>query len=300
MPKIAYKKTRMRADSFALVEKCNAIIADYTSQGLRLTLRQLYYQLVAANIIPNKTESYDKLGDVIGQARLGGLIDWLAVEDRTRNLKNSSHWSDPSNIIDACERSYQLDRWRDQEYRVEVWVEKEALAGVVDQIVSPLDVPYMACRGYMSLSEMWEASQRLLRHCQNGQKILILHLGDHDPSGIDMSRDIEDRLNMFGCGELEFKRIALNMPQVRQFRPPPNPAKTTDARFKKYQEEFGEESWELDALKPTTLRKLITEEVMKVRDEKKWKKMLESEENDKVLLKNVSERWSDVCDFLED
>ena len=163
--------------------------------------------------------------------------------------------------------------WSNQPYRVEVWVEKDALVGVVEQACNPLDVNYVSCRGYMSQSEMWKAGMRYRYYHSQGQKVILIHLGDHDPSGIDMTRDIDDRLDIFTnpnlldcASKFEVHRIALNMDQIDEYNPPPNPAKLTDSRALGYVQEYGFSSWELDALEPKVLTELITKKVIKYRD----------------------------------
>ena len=239
MPKIQYISKRFRDSSLQIIAHANSIIEEYQAQGYDLTLRQLYYQFVSHDLIPNLQSEYNKLGSIINDGRLSGLIDWETIVDRTRNVCSNSHWQSPKEIIDACAKQYEIDKWKDQPYRVEVWIEKDALVGVIEGICTELDIPYFSCRGYVSQSEMWSASQRLLQHIRCDQEIKILHLGDHDPSGIDMTRDIEDRLRLFMEEELPIDfnevvtvhRIALNYDQIRQYNPPPNPAKTTDSRF---------------------------------------------------------------------
>ena len=132
-----------------------------------------------------------------------------------------------------------------------------------------------------------------------GQKIVILHLGDHDPSGIDMSRDIRDRLKIFGV-KVEFERLALNMDQVTEYNPPPNPAKVTDSRFKGYQDLYGDESWELDALDPAVLVSLIQDNIADYRDEAAWAETLVREEEAKARLRKAAKHWDDLSDTLDD
>ncbi|MCB8818673.1 hypothetical protein [Desulfosporosinus shakirovi] len=256
MPKIEYISKSFGADRLALIDRINSVIDDYSAQGYSLTLRQVYYQMVARAIIPNNERSYKNLGTLISDARLAGAIDWNAIEDRTRNLKGKSHWTTPGNMIDSAAYSYHLDHWKGQSNYVEVWVEKDALVGIVGQICGELDVSFFSCRGYVSQSEMWGAARRLKRRQDNGQQIVLLHLGDHDPSGRDMSRDIQDRLITFETYGIEFHRLALNMNQIEQYDPPPNPTKLTDSRATKYIDEFGHECWELDALEPHVISDL--------------------------------------------
>jgi len=294
MPKIAYLKKNFRAESLALIQRINGVIEDYDAQGYSLTLRQVYYQMVARDIIPNNERSYKNLGSLINDARLAGLIDWHAIEDRTRNLRGRSHWEKPGDVIDSAAYSYHLDYWEGQENYVEVWVEKDALVGIVGQICNKLDVNYFSCRGYVSQSEMWSAAQRLLRRKKKGQNIVLLHLGDHDPSGIDMSRDIQDRNSLFDNLCLEFHRLALNMDQIEQYGPPPNPTKLTDSRATGYIRDYGHECWELDALEPSVISDLIERNVLLYRDETPYLAVKRREDEEKDRLREIARYWEDI------
>lgn len=296
MPKICYVEKKFRSDSLTLIDKINVVIEEYEEQGYFLTLRQCYYQLVARGIIPNNERSYKNTGNLINDARLAGLIDWNSIEDRTRNLQKLSHWDNPQSIIESASYQYRKDIWEDQDYYVEVWVEKEALANVVGRVANELDVPYFCCRGYVSQSEMWSASQRLMRKQNDGKYCAIIHLGDHDPSGIDMSRDIEERLLLFGVdeNEFEFRRIALNMEQIEEFNPPPNPAKLTDSRCGKYISQYGDESWELDALEPKVIHRLITNNVMEFCNEYVVTVVKDRVEKEKAVMNAVANDWDKI------
>lgn len=277
MPKICYVEKNFRASSLEIIERANAIIAEYAALGFDLTLRQLYYQFVSRDWLANKDTEYDRLGALISDARLAGLIDWNAITDRTRNLRQLSAWDSPAAIIDAAAQGYHIDLWRSQPYYVEVWVEKDALIGVIARSCERWDVPYFSCRGYTSQSEMWVAARRLALRQQGGRVPLVIHLGDHDPSGLDMTRDIEARLSAFvahdlGRSRVVIDRIALNMDQVEQYNPPPNPAKLTDARAAGYIEEHGESSWELDALRPDVIDDLIETAILDVLDMKRYER----------------------------
>lgn len=297
MPKIAYIEKAFRPDSLDMIATCNRIITDYLAQGYDLTLRQLYYQLVARDIIENSDRSYKRLGDLVNNARLAGMVDWHHITDRTRNLRENSHWGTPGEIIRSAANSYAIDKWADQEYRVEVWVEKDALVGVIGRICQQLDVPYFSCRGYTSQSEMWVGARRIQRHADYGQTPVILHLGDHDPSGRDMSRDIADRMELF-MGGVEFERLALNYDQIEQYNPPPNPAKITDSRASAYIAEFGSESWELDALEPSVISNLIEQAITQFRDDDLWEAAVEREAAERALLADAASRWSDIRYYL--
>lgn len=206
MPKIQYKEIAFRQKSLDLIELINGVIDEYSRQGYELTLRQAYYQLVARGYIENNERSYKNIGNLINDGRLAGLIDWNSITDRTRNLRYKSHWDKPQDVIYTAKYAYLLDKWEGQPNYVEVWVEKDALVDIVGQACEPIDTPYFSCRGYTSQSEMWTAAQRFI--CQkNRDSRYIIHLGDHDPSGIDMTRDIQERLEMFGA-DVYVKRVA--------------------------------------------------------------------------------------------
>ena len=154
MPRIEYVERNFAEASLALIGHANAIIAEYARQGFTLTLRQLYYQFVSRDLIPNTMRSYKNLGSVVNDGRRAGLIDWNAIVDRTRELASIGHWDTPASIIGSCAAQFRFDKWAKQATRVEVWIEKDALVGVIDDVCTELDVPYLSCRGSTSQSEM--------------------------------------------------------------------------------------------------------------------------------------------------
>lgn len=287
MPKIAYITRRFSKKTQALITVADQVIATYQHQGFKLTLRQLYYQFVQRNLLPNTEKSYKLLGNAVSDGRMAGLLDWSAIEDRTRSMEELSHWDSPADIISTAARSFRYDKWQGQPNYVEVWVEKEALAGVIASACQPLDVAYFCCRGYASQTAIWEAAQRLLERCGPGNReVHVLYLGDHDPSGLDMSRDVEDRLTTFleGQVDLNVDRIALNMNQVTTLKLPPNPAKLTDARSNQYVAKYGNSSWELDALDPQYLTNLIKKSVLALCDASLWNARQTRQEEDRKRL----------------
>ena len=309
-----YETKKMGAGRAALIHQANAIVDEYALQGLTLTLRQLYYQFVARGLISNENRSYKRLGAAITDARMSGLMSWTAIEDRTRFLRGANHWESPADILRAAAGQFRFDRWEDQDVRVEVWIEKDALVGVIEDVCLDEDVGYFSCRGYVSASEMWSAGRRFGRYLAAGQRVHILHLGDHDPSGIDMTHDIQGRLSLFCAVDFwhdehertggmvtshppvpTVERIALTMRQVEEFNPPPNPAKLSDSRARDYVQEHGPSSWELDALDPTTLRGLIRDRIEELRDPARWEESGHRQERAREELdaaaEEFAERW---------
>lgn len=298
--RIAFKRFNFRKSTLEKIALANHIIELYQAQGYTLTLRQLYYQMVARDMIPNTVQSYKNLGKAVGNGRLAGLIDWDAIEDRLRELVQVPHWRRPRNIVQAAANAFRNDKWRHQPNRVEIWVEKDALSGVLEPVAEKHDVDFFAARGYPSLSEMYSAGERYAEYARQGQEIHILHLGDHDPSGMDMTRDIIDRVEMFAERFIDVNRLALNWDQIELYDPPPNPAKQTDSRYASYASEFGDESWELDALEPRTLESIIEPVILELRDDEQWDADVEIEEEYRDQLQRAADNWGHVVELLED
>ena len=299
MAKECYKPKKFKPESLQVIETANDILEEYEAQGFDLTLRQLYYQFVARDLIENTMKSYNRLGSIVNDARLAGLIDWDRIEDRTRSLSSNPHWAHPANLVGKCAKWFQVDKWQRQPIRLEVWIEKEALAGVIEGVCTQNDVPFFCCRGYTSQSEMYKAADRMKFYNLERQQVVILHLGDHDPSGIDMTRDIEDRLCLFEVPRVTVKRLALNMEQVEEYGPPPNPAKLTDSRAENYIWEYGNSSWELDALEPRVIISLIQSEIDLYRDDVKWKESVWWEDQYKDELNIVVSNWRSIMETYE-
>jgi hypothetical protein len=531
--KTKFKDIKFKPDSLARIEVCNEIIDEYTSAGLRLTLRQLYYQLVTKNIITNEEKSYKHLSSLISDARLAGLVDWSAIEDRIRQPRIQNEFTNLAELIETAVQSYRLPRWEGQEYYVELWLEKDALAGVLTPLAREFHATLMVNRGYCvapetliltsdftwipagdlvpgtelfapdeqvpgpkkhrklrltkaksitkfiaprvrvitdhgeivvsrnhpflstmrrenrgylwthadrlkpgsiiawlvtpwkqdcsweagwvagmldgegclpqtrlnlemdvyqkpglvadqlrvslprfapvglehkdalsgvisfrfygienimtvlgrtrpvrlmqnfrgliahrggpgksktpaivlaveplpdgevigletgtktlitngfvshnsSQSAMYESAQRFIN---SDRQPLLFYLGDHDPSGEDMVRDIRDRLILFGVDEIEVQKLALTMDQVHQYNPPPNPTKIDDPRSASYISEFGNSSWEVDALPPEVLNNIIREAFGGIIDSDLMDKIKRKEEMDKRKLRKIT------------
>ena len=290
-----FRALNFRASTRAIIDQANAICADYRAQGYDLTLRQVYYQFVARGLLGNSDRNYKRLGSIINDARLAGEMDWSYIQDRGRNVRGSfGGYVDPGQYIDSVADGYVEALWRSQDYRPEVWVEKEALADIVGQAANAYRVPYFACKGYVSQSEMYSAAKRFQTRRRQGHIPVVIHLGDHDPSGIDMTRDIQDRLAEMSLGYVEVRRIALNMDQIEQYDPPPNPAKLTDSRGTAYVEEYGDSSWELDALEPSVLTSLIQDEIQTMLDFDAWDAAQEAERANEDRIRLIADRWADL------
>lgn len=317
----AFRCTRFNGESLRLIGLGNDIIEEYQKQGLKLTLRQLYYQFVSRNFIPNNKTAYKNLASLVANARLAGHMDWAAIEDRGRQPKYPPEWNNLRELFDASLDQYRLPRWVGQEHYVELWVEKEALAGVLQPLALEHHVTLMVNKGYSSASAMYAASKRIINACNAtlmaeaefdyndsdekvrcisapeyqwaDQKPIVFYLGDHDPSGEDMVRDIRERLIEFGVNEIDVRKLALTTVQVKKYNPPPNPAKITDPRAARYIAQHGPVSWEVDALPPNVLAQIVRREFRGVIDVDAMDAVKKREEKDKKQIAKALEALED-------
>jgi hypothetical protein len=271
-------KLRLNKANKERLQVINNILENYVAQGFTLTLRQLYYQLVSRDIVANKVEEYKKLSVLLGKGRMAGVVDWQSIEDRTRRPQKPYWVHDIPDAINDLIGQYRLNRMKGQAQQIEVWIEKDALSSVFKRVTEKYHINLMVNRGYSSISAMYEAGKRL----KNGDT--ILYFGDHDPSGLDMVRDIADRLEEFGK-DVNVWPIALTTAQVRLYNPPENPAKLKDPRSAEYVQQFGLSSWELDALEPSTLMQMCEEAILSIIDLPKWETQVRQEQRDIATLK---------------
>lgn len=313
MAKEKFDHINFKVATLAVIVTCNKVIADYRRQGYRLTLRQLYYQLIQADSLPdswidqrpghtrtkNTLQNYKKLGDIITDARNAGLVDWDAIEDRGRNYQGAGGFDNPQDFFEYMPNWFGLDLRANQPKHIEAMAEKDAVSNILGPASRHLGIGFTANKGYSSASAMYEAGQRMADAAAAGQELVVLYFGDHDPSGNDMTRDVLDRLTKYSREEpIEVIRLALNMDQIEKYRPPENPAKTKDPRYEGYQREHGDKSWELDALQPSVLVSVLTDQVAELTDDDLLEDRKEEEKGQRELLTRVSEKWTDILEYL--
>ncbi len=291
-----------RTKTVDLINKANSVIDEYAARGFTLTVRQLYYQFVARDWLKNTQNNYQRLASVVDDARKAGLIDWNAIIDRTRFLRRIPNFSDPANFLDDVKDQYAEDIWRDQDYYAEVWIEKDALLGVIENPCNELRIPYFACRGYPSSSELYRAAKRLKRQRDAGKWPIVFYLGDHDPSGLHMGvSNAPDLLTMFGrTNDIDVQHIALTRDQIDEYTPPPNYAKESDSRYEWYLDRTNlEECWELDALDPGVIDALIRDRVESILDREKFDANLAAEAENASRLADAIDNWPDIVRYMK-
>jgi hypothetical protein len=301
------------ADQSVLLEQILSVLREYSAMNIRLTNRQLYYQLVAGDMIPNAVEIYKRICTFLTDARYGGYIDWESIEDRGRVPSMPLEFNDIKERMELALNNYRLKRWSDQEYYVELYCEKQAMESVFKPVAQKYHIFFGYNKGYSSASTMYDLAQRVKEQIVNGKICIILYAGDHDASGKDMIRDVRERITEFlTCGDdpvqellndnydaydyvdisnnFQVVPIALNMIQIKKYNPPSNPAKITDPRAKNYIKEFGNVSWELDALKPNVLMKIAEDNIQNYLDVDKYNAWIKKEEKDMITLRKISDK----------
>lgn len=278
------------------------IVDRYRDLGYRLTLRQLHYQLVVKNWIINHDTAYKKLGVILDDCRYSGIIDWDSIEDRGRIPHLPYYAEGPTeSIVDMRDDFYRINRQQGQDEIVELWTEKDALSGILTMSTEKYHINLCVNKGYTSSSAAYRAYKRIFEYLRVGKLVTILYFGDHDPSGLDMVRDIRDRLYFFMRNGhyaevfksvdvdrvLSIRPIGLTMEQIKKYKLPPNPTKLTDTRTAAYVEQFGTTCWEVDALEPTVLTAIVEENIEGIIDIQLYDEMMEKEEKDRAKLTKI-------------
>ncbi len=221
-----------------------------------MTVRQVFYQLTTLGTI-DKTENEYKntVVRLLTQMRLDGTLPFLSIADNTRWMRKPRTFSSMRQALRTTAESYRRATWDNQSSYVEIWLEKDALAGVIYQETAEWDVPLMVTRGYPSVSYLHSAAEAIL---ECAKPAFLYYLGDHDPSGLDISRNVERRLREFATGaEIHFVRIAVRPDQIINWKLPSRPTKSTDSRAR----EFQGNSVEVDAIPPARLRNLVRQSI---------------------------------------
>lgn len=285
-----FQDIRFTDASVQAIDRVNSIIEDYARQGYRLSIRQLHYQFVSRNWYANTKRNVKNLESLVSNGRMAGLIDWDAIEDRNRETQRVETWDSMGKFLQRLNNAYRRSKWKNQANYVEVMVEKQALEGILLPVCNRWEVAFTANKGYSSSSSLYERGKYLqsMRDVEKKQ-VHVIYLGDHDPSGIDMTRDVLDRLSLFSDGAVNVHRVALNLDQVTQWKLPENPAKMTDSRAEDYVEKFGEASWELDAIPPAELVRLVEGQITSLIERTQWNRDLDTQNRERSDLQDIIE-----------
>jgi len=246
----------MQKKSLQLLEHVKEIIESYS---FALTLRQIYYQLVAKQIIPNQQKYYMKLSRLCVIGRDEGILPEDAFADRLRQVDKPDSWLDLSDFMNTVRQSYKKDKWQNQSSYIEIWTEKDALRSVLTEITYPYDVNLMVVRGQVSRTAIYESYERFADKVDEGKDCYLYYAGDFDPSGLSIYNSLTERIRNYGfAGEyITFERIALTPEQIEDYDLPCDPGKQTDPNYKSFVSEYGDNIVELDSLPPDVLRGIV-------------------------------------------
>ena len=279
-----------------VVKTANEVISQYE---IKLTIRQIYYRLVSDPymLFSNTPSSYQGFDKIMTRARERGHVDWHRIEDRSRGtLGGDEGFNSPEEYLNAkiryfAHHGYARLMWENQPNYVEAWVEKDALAGLFQNIADKYNVLVYPTRGYSSFTKIAEAiGDRLNVAAEKGKTISILHFHDHDPSGLNMGEDLENRLEEYGTLTDVVKPIALNIDQVRKMKLAPNPTKLADPRSNDYVGQFGDSCWELDAIPPKELQQIIKESILEEINADIWNDTIKHEEQEREKVEPELDR----------
>jgi hypothetical protein len=251
-----------------------------------MTVRQVFYRMVGDGVV-GKTEAEYKgtVCRLLTLMRREGLIPYSWLADNTRWMRKDHTFSGLKAALHYTVAAYRRSLWDNQNAYVEVWLEKDALAGVVHDITNSYDVPLMVCRGYSSLSFLYSAAEAI---AEIGKPAHIYYFGDYDPSGVDISRVVEKELRGFAPdAEIHFNRMAVTSEQIATWNLPTRPTKKKDSRSKK----FGANSVELDAIPPAILREMVTSCITQHINTEAYNRMLIVEQAERESLEHVVSQW---------
>ena len=258
-----------------IIDQAYEILAAYHP----MTVRQVYYQLVSRQVVENTRSRYQAVSDALVEARLEGTIPWAWIEDRLRRPRYGSMWDDLTAFAETARRAYKRDVWATQECHLEVWLEKDALSGIFEDVLSGYGVTLNVGRGYDGWSSIRNAADRF----QSYDDVTVLYFGDFDPSGEDMVRSLRDRLAQLGSTP-DIEKVSLTLEDIGRYSLPPNFTKATDTRRHAFVAKNGDVSVELDALRVDVLRNRLITEVELCMDMDALRKVHEQEDSERKQL----------------
>jgi hypothetical protein len=281
-----------------LVSEVNAVLREY---NVALTLRQLFYQLVSKHVFANTESNYKRLSRVLVKAREKEDVGASRIEDRSRQVLGQGDWGyeSPESFLSTVERGlreswkrFSLTLWEDQHYQVLVALEKDALSRLVSAVAGDFRVKTFPTRGYGSYTYVSE----IVQECDGDKPTIIVYLGDYDPSGLDIQRDLESRLERYGAEDFKIERVALTLEQIQRYQLPPIPAKTSDPRLARFMADTGgSDVVELDALPPNILQDVLRNAIQHYIDMEKWntrvKRIRKEKEKLRQKLETLEVKW---------
>ncbi len=272
--------------SRAEIRQLTQAIHDLLKADNPMTVRQVFYRMtVAGNIAKLESQYKGVVCRLLTKMRMAGEIPFNWIADNTRWMRKPRTYSSMESALQSTARAYRRSLWDEQDVYVEIWTEKDALAGVLLQETSPWDVPLMVSKGFASVTYLYEAAESIKAA---GKPAYLYYFGDHDPSGVHIDRAIERRLREFAPdADIHFARVAVRPEQIEEWNLPTRPTKRTDSRSKG----FKGESVEVDAIPPAKLRQLVRDCITQHIDKDVLERTKLTEQLERETLEQIAERW---------
>jgi hypothetical protein len=332
MVKIRYPgaQTRFYDDKAALLPHVQAVIEEYAAAGFKLNPRGVAYRLEGTGVITKTDENFQQVEDVVKQGRMMGLIDWDLIQiGGDRAFSENPTWNGPKDRLQAAAKTYNDDKWARQKRRAYVLTEKVGLRGILEPVADEYDVPVRPCKGYDGLGDIRATALRIMAGTPGGrllravhnttedgsitldeavagwsvdddsdqdQQAVVLFVGDHDPSGLDLERDVQAKLDTFGAAGLyELKRVAVTCDetcQADEIELHSNPAKESDKRWPGYiAAGHTDQAWEVESIEPTVLAARVREAILAEVDVDQWQTDVDQQESDRGRISALADDW---------
>jgi hypothetical protein len=253
-----------------------------------ITGRGIGYKLFAAGLIPSMAKNeMQRVYRLLREARERGEIPWEWIVDETRSLERTSTWDDPAHYARCVARSYRRDFWNQQPIRCEVWSEKGTVRGVLGPVLDLFAVGFRVMHGFSGATTVYEVAQD-----DDGRDLIVLYVGDFDPSGMFMSEeDLPNRLSKYDGDHVELRRIALTRARARGLPSFPATDKRKDPRYQWFRSNYGDRCWELDAMDPNDLRTCVRREIVELIEPVAWQRCEVVNRAEQESLKTILEKW---------
>jgi len=276
---LSYTSAKRRRATKAEMESRKSQLVSIVVEQQPMTVRQVFYQATVRGIVPKTENGYQMVATALAELRRDGRIPFRWIADHTRWMRRPRTYSNIAHALRETAKFYRRALWDHSPSYVEVWIEKDALTGVIMPMTEEFDVPLMSAKGYPSLTFLHSAAAQM---AEEDRPCFVYQFGDHDPSGVDAARAIEENLREMAPGaEIHFKRVAVTPEQISEWNLPTRPTKTTDTRSKKWN---GGDSVELDAIDPDTLRGLVRDCIERHVDKRKLEIIRVAEESERQQL----------------
>ena len=263
-------------------------IFNFSQSMAPVSVRQIFYNLTTTRLVDKTENAYKQVVKISGDMREDGELPFSWISDATRWMRKPDTHDTLIDALEITQETYRKNLWLNQSANVEIWLEKEALSGVVYSITSKWDVPLMVTRGYPSKTFLHSSAEDLRVDKTN----YIYMLSDYDPSGVDLSRSTEAMLRKYADEDCDiiFERIAVTESQINQWELPTRPTKKSDVRAKA----FSGESVELDAIPPDELRNLVSDSITQHIDSDNYQQLCEIESAERESLEVFMDSYEDL------